>query len=144
MHHQVLVGVMHGGADLLEQPNPLLNPEPVAVAVPVDGNTIHELHHAVEPSILHDPAVQEASDVGMMEGGQDLSFLLEASGLLRGGDAVPEELQGDPLPEFAIGSLRQVHGPHSPSAQDFQQPVVPDDHACRFRGRILWSQLQLR
>ncbi len=63
VHHQVAVRVLHRRAHLNEQLQPLPNEQGAAVAVGVDGFTVHEFHHQVRRSVFQFPlSIKRAMD----------------------------------------------------------------------------------
>lgn len=75
---EVLVGVVDGGADVAEEAEAGFGGEFVVVAKGVDGVAFDILHDKVGSSIFGGTAVEEACDVRMIEGGDDLAFAAEA------------------------------------------------------------------
>ena len=79
MHDQVLMHVLHRRAHLAEQRNAFGQGELVAVAVLFDRCALHIIHHEVGLARWRGTAIQQGSDVQMVQGGQDLPFVPEAA-----------------------------------------------------------------
>ena len=78
MDDQVLMRVEDRGAYLSEQIQPLLERETMRAAVSVDRLAVHVPHHeerAVPPPSCR---VEQAGDVRVFEGGEDLALVAEA------------------------------------------------------------------
>ena len=78
MNDEVLMSELDGGAHGAKQLQPLVDGESMGVAVLVNGHAIDELHDQVGISFFGAATVQQSSDVGMFEAGQDLAFGLES------------------------------------------------------------------
>ena len=70
--HQVLMGVLHRGADLAEEVDPGVESQAVLGRSTVEGHALDVLHDQVGPAVVGGAAVEEARDAGVVEGGQDL------------------------------------------------------------------------
>jgi hypothetical protein len=79
MHHQVLVGILHGQTHSAEQAEPFFDGEPVGITVFVDRLSLDQLHDHIRKPVLGCPAVQQTGDVGMLQVGQNLAFGAKAS-----------------------------------------------------------------
>ena len=73
----LLVGVLHGLADLHEQFQSLPRREAVLVAILGDRDAADQLHDEVGPAGVGRAAVEHAGDVGMVHQGQGLALGLE-------------------------------------------------------------------
>lgn len=103
--HQKPVRVLHRGGGLQKELHPAADAE-----LPLHG----ELHEGYALNILHDEeghplgglaAVQQARDIGMFEGGQDLALVAEAFEHERVFSGVPGHFDRDPLVELSVGPL---------------------------------------
>jgi hypothetical protein len=74
---QVLMRVLHGRTNLNEEFQPLGNRKLVGVAIFVDRQAFDQVHHKVGHTILRRAAIEQPSDVWMIEAGQDLPLILE-------------------------------------------------------------------
>ena len=117
VHHQVLVRVLHRGADLAEEVDPGVEPQAVPVAVLVDGRALDVLHDQVRPAVVGRAAVQQARDAGVVEGGQDLAFGAEPGREVGAVRPVAQDLEGDLLLVGVVGAHREVHGAHAAFAE---------------------------
>ena len=116
MDHQVLVGGLDGDGDLAQQFDPLLQVEPVLVAVVIDGHPLDELHRQVGHTLLGGAAVDQPGDVGMVQAGEDASLGVETFDQIPACQVAADQFQGDPLGESLTPALRPVDGAHAPLA----------------------------
>src|SRR5689334_13214892 len=103
-------GVAHAGEELeacVERQMPRR-------AVVVDRLAIDELHGEVRQPVRRQAAVDEASDVGVLEQGENATLLDEATDDAR--IAVLNELEGDALLELPIGTLGEEDASHAAAA----------------------------
>jgi len=84
------------------------------LAVAVDRLAIDKLHGEVRQSVGGEPAVDEPSDVGVLEQREDAAFLDESADDARA--AVLNELDGDPLLELPVGALAEEDASHAAAA----------------------------
>src|SRR5512143_1737885 len=124
MDDEVLMRVPHCFADFDEQCEAPLDVEPLLVAVPRERNTIDELHGEPRTPIGRDAAVDEASDVGMAQAGEDLPLGEKAPVRLDGVETATHELERHALLKLPVGTLGDVDRAH-PTARQL------DDHAVR-------------
>ena len=78
MHDQVLMSVMHRGANDGEQLEPRRYVEPMGIAEGVDRHAVDVLHDQIGGAIRQGSAVQQMRDVGVVELREDLPLDLEA------------------------------------------------------------------
>ena len=85
MDDPLLMGVLHGLADLDEQLQSLPRREAVLIAILGDRDSADQFHHEVGPAGLSVglPSVEHAGDVRMVHQGQRLTLGLEACDHLR-------------------------------------------------------------
>ena len=122
MQHQPLVCVVHRGTDLAEQPDSFGDRQPLLGAVRGEGRAFGQLHHEVAAPGGH-AAIHEPHDVGMVEAGEDLAFLDEASLRFGREDEVAGHLEGQLPRQLAIRTLRAVDRAHATAAQFSQQAI---------------------
>ena len=77
MHDRILVQIVDCLADLLEGLDASNEGEPLLVAILIQRQALHVLHHIVGHAIRRVPAVQNAGNIGMVERGQHLPLLFE-------------------------------------------------------------------
>ena len=65
MHHQVLMGVLDGAAQGLEELEALLYGLPLAIAEDVDGHALDMFHDDVRQAFTGGAAVEQSGDRGM-------------------------------------------------------------------------------
>src|SRR4051812_2438856 len=117
MDHQVLVCVMNRCADLLYQTNALLECELTAIAVSIDGFAFDVLHDQKRRAIGCPSAVEKASDVWMLQIGEDLSLLSQPALNLSREQTGPHDLDRDLLSIFIVGSLGEINIAHAARTQ---------------------------
>ena len=125
MNDALLVGVLHGAADLREELQPRPGREALAVAVFGDGNAAHELHDEVRPAVVGRPGIQHPGDVGVVHHRQGLPLGLEAGDHLLRVHAELDDFQGD-LATDRFFLLGPVNGAEPAFADELQQPIGPD------------------
>jgi len=133
MHHQL--GVRVGGrvADLEKQPAAILNRR-VALAAPGgDGLPLDVFHHQVRPAVRRAAAVDEARDVRMIQGRQDLALAAEACEQFVGVEAQLNKLDGGLLLEVLVVAHGQIDRAHA-AAPDF--PHHPPGPQARAQQRV--------
>jgi hypothetical protein len=123
MNDEVLVGVVHRGANRLKQFQSGIDVQPMRIAESIDGDAVDVLHDDVGASVRQGPAVQEMSDVRMIELGQNLAFQLEPR--------VHPDRQRSPMHDFdrhlllelRIGAFGQINLAHAAGTQGAQHPI---------------------
>ncbi len=151
MHDQVLMGVMHRGANDGEQLEPRRYVEPMGIAEGVDRNPIDVLHDQIGGAIRQGSAVQEVRDIGMIELGEDLPLYFEAR-LNRAAHGAPmHHLDRDALLEFGVGAFRKENLSHAARTQGADDAVRTDalsfhaaEHAPAATSRQTWRGLATR
>ena len=96
MDDEILVRVVHGGAHIMEETQPLLDPEALAVAVGGDRHAIHVLHDEERQLSVGDAAVEQLRDVRVVQRREDLSF----------GDKAAIESSASGLPRSSLMATR--------------------------------------
>ena len=74
VHHQVLVGVLHGPADVEEEAQALPDAEAFLGAQYRERPALDVLHDEVRAAVRRGAAVEKAGDVGMLQVREDLSL----------------------------------------------------------------------
>ena len=145
MHDEVLVGVLDRRADLAEEAQALVDREAAAVAVLDQRLALDVLHDEVGLAAIRRAAVEEARDVGMLEGGRDLALAAKSLAREVARHAGPDELDRHLLLELVVGAPGKVDHPHAAVAELGDQLVGPDalPGAARSR-RILEERPDLR
>ena len=116
MDDEVAMRVGHGVADEQEEAEPAREIERGRVRV--DRLPVDVLHHEIRLAFAGVAGIEEPGDVGMSEGRENLAFAQEAV-VERGlGAAIAEELDRNALPEFAIGTVGDIHRPHAATAEN--------------------------
>ena len=135
---EVLVRVVDGLADGAEEAEALLDGEPALVAVSRDGAALDVLHREVGQPLLGHAAVEEAGDVRMAEGGEDLALLLEAPPYLRVVEPGPHDLERDVLLErrLANGEVDGAHAALAEGPEHAVRPHHPPGHRVTCAARV--------
>ncbi len=124
--HEVLVGVLHRGADLPEEDEPVPDRELVAAAEVEQRDALDVLHDEVGLAFLGGAAVEQPRDPGVVERGRDLALVAKALQRLRAGHSGADELDGDLLLELVVGAAGEIHLAHAAAAQLFEKLVGAD------------------
>ena len=131
MDDPLLMGVLHGLADLDEQLQPLAVVRLILVAVIREGDAVDQLHHEVGPARFGRARVKHLGDVGVVHHGQGLPLGLEAGDHLPGVHARLDDLQGH-LAANRLPLLGHVDHAHAPFADLLQELVAADGRARAF------------
>ena len=78
MNNPVLMCMVNGRANCLEQPQAVRDRQPVMITIARDRLAIDVLHHEIRIPVFGIAAVEQPRDVGMIEVRQDLTFATEA------------------------------------------------------------------
>ncbi len=89
-----------------------------------DRHAVDILHHEVGKSGRRGAAIEEASDVRVIQPREELALLLKA--FLRMEEGLRQHLERHLLGERAVASLGQIHGAHSTVAEQTNQTVWAD------------------
>ena len=95
---------------------PLVDRQPLLVAVAIDRHALDELHHEVRLAVGGRAAVQQPRDVRMIQRGQRLALGLEPAHDAVGIRPRPDHLQRRLPPERGIGALGAIHHAHAARA----------------------------
>ncbi len=125
---QVLVGVLHRVADVLEQAEAFFDGEAFCVAECVDRLAVDVFHHEKRQAVRRDAAVEEAGDVGMVECGEQAAFLEEAVADILRVEPAADDLQGDAQFQI-VGAAREPDRAHAPATEPFFDFVDADSVA---------------
>src|SRR6266446_8311370 len=126
VNDQVLMGIVDGSADVLEESEALGGAELVRVAVGVDRLPLNVLHDEVGERIFGGAAIQQAGDIGMVQAGQDLALTATILDDVFSVLAALDELDGHFFLKGPIGTGGQVHGTHT-SLADFSNDLIRTD-----------------
>ena len=77
MDNPLLVGMMDGGTNLLEEAQSILDAEPVAVTVLGDGRSLDILHGEIGSATVRRPGIVDLGDARVIQQCQGLPFGLE-------------------------------------------------------------------
>src|SRR5262245_42363998 len=103
---------MYGAADNLKQLEPCDRIELARFAVLVDGFAEDVLHNEVRKPVFSGPAIQQASDIGVIQAREDLTLAVETAHNVVRVHAALNELDCDLFPERIVVAGSQVHGSH--------------------------------
>ena len=118
MDDEVLVGELDGGADGEEEAEFFLEGEVMGSTIFVDADAVDVIHDEEKDAVVADAAVEEAGDVGVVEGGEDLALLAEALEESFGGKGQVDDLDGDLFFVLAVGAVREIDGAHAAAAEE--------------------------
>ncbi len=124
--HELCVRVSDGLANLAEEVEPLVDPEPVSVAVGVDRLAVHVLHDRIGDTLGGRAAVEEACHAGMLQARQDPSLVAEAPAHLLVVEGAGKQLDGNALVEVRVLTDAEVHDAHAAAAELLREPIGPD------------------
>ena len=95
------------------------------VAIVIDRSALDEFHHQVRNAIFRRASVDQSRDVGMIERGQNLTFVAEAIQDPLRVQARAYKFDGHLLVVLTIGALGPVDVSHSALTNFFDQAVNP-------------------
>jgi hypothetical protein len=110
--YQVLVRILHSGANSQEQPEPIVNRQLAGIAILVNRLALHQLHHQIRKSGIGRPSVQQARDVRVIEVGQDLSLGSELGKSKCSTQPLTDNFDRDLLFILLVGADAPIHRPH--------------------------------
>ena len=132
--HALLMGMLNGTADLQEQIEPLVDAEPMAVAVLRHRNARHVLHREVRPSRGRRTRIDDVRDARVAHERQRLPLGFEARDDLARIHAGFDDLERH-SPHHGFGLLGEIHLAHRAFADALQQAVRTDLQFLRHRQR---------
>ena len=124
--HQILMGILNGAADFLENPEAFRDGKIVFNAVAGNWEAIDRFHNEVRNPLLGASHFIKLRNVWVIQVGENLDFLLKAPLDLRNRMNGPQELDGYLPLEFLIGSGGEIYGPHAATSEFPDDPVSPD------------------
>src|SRR6185369_9125485 len=105
MDYQVLMGALHGRADLAEEFDARARAEAAGGAKGVDGGTLYILHHQVRTAVGGAAAIEQASYIRMIEARQDLALVTEPPQQVGGIHAARHQFDSDLFFELLVVAL---------------------------------------
>src|ERR1051325_6761343 len=132
MYDQLLVGVLNRGSNWQHQPEFLLDGERARPAIFRNRLAVDVFHDQVRQTLGCGAAVQQASDVGMVEAGQDLALPPEAPDIHGRVQAAFDYFDGYSLLVLVVIADGLVDGSHAAVADDLGDAVGAEtlpDHA---------------
>ena len=124
---RLLVRVADAVADLQEQPQSLVNPQTLPVAIAGDPFAVDVLHGEIGPPVFGGPDVENASDVGVVHQPQRPSFGLEAGHHRAAFDPQPDQLDRHFLSgrSFPASPIDHAHAAFAELLHDDERADVP-------------------
>ncbi len=126
MHDQVVVGILHGKTNLLEQLQTFGNRKFSRVAEFCDRLALDAFHHDELTAILCHSPIEQPRDVRMVETGQDSALLAESTFDLIVHQTRPDQFDGDLFAINIVGALRQIDHTHPASSDLAYNPILAD------------------
>jgi hypothetical protein len=130
MDDQVLMRVVHRGADVTEETKARRDPELAPIAVHRDRHAVDVLHDEKRKLVVGDTAVEQLRDATVSERGEDLSFGDEAPMQFLGVGARAQQLHRNALLVLSVVSLGQVDDAHAATAKLTQHAIRADPPAA--------------
>lgn len=122
----MLVRILHGGTNLKEKFDAARNGKFEDVAIFIDRAPGDKLHDDVRSAVFGAASVEQASDVGMIESGDNLALVAEVvQDEARSGHRA-NEFDGDLLIELAVGTYRGKDFAHAAGSNFIKDRVVAD------------------
>ena len=109
----VIVRVLHGVENAQAQAEPLGRAEAMLVRVAIDRNARDVLHDEVRQALRRGAAVEEARDVWMVQGREDLAFVAKAPDHELGVHAAANHLERDVVLELVVGAAGEIDRAHA-------------------------------
>lgn len=129
-----MVGVLDGVADLQEEVEALGGVEAFLVAPFVDRESIDVLHDDVRAAVVGGAAIEEAGNIGVIEGGDNLPFAAEALEDAVRLHAAVDDFDGDLFVVGFVGAVGEINGTHATAAEGLVDGVGADAGGDRFSG----------
>src|SRR5690606_6094283 len=123
VHDGLLKRAVHSRADLLTQSNAHYHAEPASTAVDIDGFAVDVFEDEVRRSVGSASAVEQTSDVRMLQRGENLALHAQTAVHLRREDSCAHELDGDELLILFVRALGEPYVPHAAGAEFPQESV---------------------
>ncbi len=124
--HEVLMRVRNRLAYFPEHRQSLDDREPAIVAVRGQRLTVDVLHDQIGQAIGGRAAVEQSRDIRVLEIGENLTLGPEPPHDRERVHAALDDFERDGVRKLAVGSRRQVHGPHA-AAPEFSLDLVRTD-----------------
>lgn len=121
MNDEMLMRVLHGGADLPKKLQAFAHVELLLLAILIQRQPFDVFHHEVRSPVFGCAAVEQTRDVRMVQIGQNLPFVLEAA--LQFFAAGAHQLDGDLLLELIVSAFGQPDRAHS-AVRDFVAQLI--------------------
>jgi hypothetical protein len=139
----LLVGVLNRLAHLDEQPEPVADTQAAPIAVVGDRDTADQLHDEVWMTLVGHSGVKHFGDVRVVHEGEGLPLGLEPGDHLVRVHSRLDQLEGY-LPADWVVLLGDEYHPHPAFADQFHEPVRPDDCSGTLRGAEIGRPVQVR
>ncbi len=133
MQNQIAVRRLDRRQNLEKEPYACPDPEVVRVAVAIDRLALDQLEDEVGLTALGDTRVEQASDIGMRELGENAAFAAKSFGAAACNQREIEKLDRHPACEAAIAAMGQPHAAHFPLAQRGVERVAADNTTGELR-----------
>ncbi|MBV6430200.1 MAG: hypothetical protein IANPNBLG_00304 [Bryobacteraceae bacterium] len=118
------MGVLDGRADLPEEFKTGGDAQPVGLGVFGDGlAALDVLHGEVREAVTSDAAIEQLSDVRVLEAGKDLTLLLEALQDDGGVHAAADKFDGNALLKLVVIADGKEDGSHASTANWLEDAV---------------------
>src|ERR1700722_9140798 len=96
----------------------------VPVAVFVDRRALHQLHDEIRNTVIGRISIEQMSNVGMIQAGQNLPLVSKTLEDKSRVEAAPHELNRDFLCELSVGAHRAINLSHPARTDLFQNAVA--------------------
>src|SRR6185503_12293348 len=130
MNDEVLVSVLHRGRYGAKQVQALLDRELLVFTVLVDRTAFDEFHYEVRQPVRGFAAVEQTSDVRVVEFGEDLHLVAKATLNRLSTETRLDEFDRHLLAVMFVVALGEIDSAHSAAADLAQNSVWSNATAC--------------
>jgi hypothetical protein len=144
MSGQFIAKVHLAVADLKKQLDPFPNAELLCVAVLVKVDAMHVLHDQVWLPLVAHACIEHARDVFVIEGCEDVLFVMESLDKRGTGGMRRQDLQRYPMRSAAQDPLNQIDRADAPGSQQPNQRIWAEASGRRIAIRSVRGFVQAR
>jgi hypothetical protein len=126
MDHPMRVRMTNGVAHLAEDLHALRCRELMVIAVAIDRHALDVLHDEVRKPVGRRPAIEQARDVRMIEVGENLALVAEATQYRLSIHPALDDFDRDGLLVLGVGANREVCSAHPAPAQFANEAIGSD------------------
>src|SRR6185436_9955432 len=132
MDDQFLMRVLHGVANLVEEPQAFVDGQAARVRIFIKRLPLDVFHDKVRIAILGRASAQQPANVRMIQGRKDLALVSETAQDKSPSHITLDQLNRDPMLKFSVSAPRLIDRAHSATA-DFTPNAIGANTATDHR-----------